>query len=110
VGMEIQLIDDEGWKGKLQSWQHTGAIYNVVPPAKIANKPVGEWNQMRIVAKGRRVLVEQNGEKLVDANLDDYVKEHGKRHPGLTRQAGHIGLQSYNVRIEFRKIYLKPLD
>src|SRR5581483_9409883 len=38
VGMEIQLIDDEGWPGKLQAWQHTGSIYNVVPAAKIANR------------------------------------------------------------------------
>src|SRR5262249_38705252 len=30
VGMEIQLIDDVNW-GKLESWQHTGSIYNVVP-------------------------------------------------------------------------------
>ncbi len=109
VGMEIQLIDDEGWPGKLASWQHTGSIYNVVPASKIANRPVGEWNRMRIVAKGRRVLVEQNGEKLVDANLDDYVKEHGKRHPGILRESGHVGLQSYNVRVEFRNLFLKPL-
>jgi hypothetical protein len=109
VGMEIQLIDDEGWPGKLQSWQHTGSIYNVVPAAKVANKPVGAWNQLRILAKGRRVIVEQNGATLVSADLDDYIKEHAKRHPGLLRKGGHIGFQSYNKRIEFRNIYLKPL-
>jgi len=108
VGMELQLIDDVNWKG-LQTWQHTGSIYNVVPAAKIANRPIGEWNKMRIVARGRYVLVEQNGEKLVDANLDDYVKEHGKRHPGLLRTGGHIGFQSYNTRVEFRNINLLPL-
>ena len=109
AGMEIQLIDDVNWPGKLQSWQHTGSIYNVVPAAKIANRPVGEWNQMRIVANGQRILVEQNGAKLVDANLEEYVKEHAKRHPGLLRKGGHIGLQSYNTRVEFRNLYLKPL-
>jgi hypothetical protein len=109
VGMEIQLIDDVTYPAKLQSWQHTGSIYNVVPAAKVANKPLGEWNQMRIVAKGRKVLIEQNGEKLVDADLDDYVKEHGKKHPGILRKDGHIGFQSYNIRVEFRNIYIKPL-
>lgn len=109
VGMEIQLIDDVNWPGKLQTWQHTGSIYNVVPAAKVANRPIGEWNQMRIVAKGPHILIEQNGEKLVDANLENYVKEHAKRHPGILRKAGHIGLQSYNTRVEFRNIYLKPL-
>ena len=90
VGMEIQLIDDVNW-GKLAPWQHTGSIYNVVPAAKIANKEIGEWNQMRIVAKGRRILVEQNGTKLVDANLDDYVKEHGERHLGILREIEQTG-------------------
>jgi len=108
VGMEIQLIDDVNWKG-LQTWQHTGAIYNVVPPKKINNKEIGEWNTMRIVARGRQIRVENNGEVLVDANLDDYVKEHGQKHPGILRAKGHIGLQSYNFRVEFKNIFLKEL-
>ena len=109
-GMEIQLIDDENWPGKLQSWQHTGSIYHVVPAAKVANRPIGEWNKMRIVAKGPHIRIEQNGATLVDANLSDYVKEHAKRHPGILRKAGHIGLQSYNTRVEFRNLYVKPLE
>jgi 3-keto-disaccharide hydrolase len=106
-GMEIQLIDDVNWKG-LKPTQNSGAIYDVQPPAKIANKPIGEWNAMRIVAKGRKVKVELNGTVLVDADLDSY-KDHFKKHPGLERKDGHIGLQSYNYRVEFRKIFLKPL-
>jgi hypothetical protein len=109
AGMEIQLIDDVNW-GKLQSWQHTGSIYNVVPAKKINNKEIGEWNKIKIIAKGRQITVEQNGDILVDANLDEYVKEHAKRHPGILREKGHIGFQSYNLRVEFRNIYLKPLE
>ncbi len=86
VGMEIQLLDDANWKG-LRPAQHTGSIYDVVPAAKVNGKPFGEWNTMRIVAKGRQIQVEQNGEKLVDANLDEQ-KEHFKRHPGLTLRQG----------------------
>jgi hypothetical protein len=108
VGMEIQLIDDLNWKG-LQSWQHTGSIYNVVPAKKIANKDIGEWNTIRIVANGRKVLVVNNGETLVDANLDDFVEEHGKKHPGILRDKGHVGFQSHDNRVEFKNIYLKPM-
>ena len=110
VGMEIQLIDDLNWKG-LQTWQHTGSIYNVVPAKKDANKPIGEWNSMRIIAKGRHVMVENNGEVLVDANLDDYVAEHGKKHPGISpnHTKGHVGFQSHDNRVEFRNIYVKQL-
>jgi hypothetical protein len=105
VGMEIQLIDDANWEG-LKDWQHTGSIYNVVPAKKINSKPFGEWNTVRIVAKGPRITVEQNGETLVDANLDDYKEEHAKRHPGILRDKGHVGLQCYNYRVEFRNIVI----
>ena len=71
--------------GRAAKWQNTGAIYNVVPPKTINNKAIGEWNQIKIVAKGRQITVVNNGETLVDANLDDYVKEHGKKHPGILR-------------------------
>jgi hypothetical protein len=106
-GMEIQLLDDDNWKG-LKPAQQTGSIYDVVPAAKVVTRPHGEWNQMRIVAKGRRVTVELNGTKLVDADLDEY-KEHAKRHPGLLREKGHLGLQSYNFRVEFRNLFVKAL-
>jgi hypothetical protein len=111
AGMEIQLIDDEGWPGGLQKWQNTGAIYNVVPPKTIKNVPIGEWNKMTIIANGRKITVVNNGATLVDANLDEYVKEHGKKHPGIleSHKQGHIGFQSYDKRVEFRNIYLKAL-
>ena len=82
----------------------------MVPARTIKNKEIGEWNAIKIIAKGRRITVEQNGEVLVDADLDNYVKEHAKRHPGILREKGHIGFQSYNLRVEFRNIYIKPLD
>ncbi len=108
VGMEIQLIDDEGWPGKLADYQHTGSIYDVQPAKEAANKKIGEWNTVRIVAKGRKVTVEQNEKELVNANLDDYEKKFEK-HPGLKREKGHVGFQSYNIRVEFRNVYIKEL-
>jgi hypothetical protein len=107
-GMEIQLLDDANWKN-LRPAQHTGSIYDVVPPKKVVTRPHGEWNQMHITAKGRQITVELNGTKIVDADLDNY-KDHYKKHPGLTRAKGHIGLQSYNFRVEFRNLWIKPLQ
>jgi hypothetical protein len=112
VGMEIQLIDDENWekvnKFKLADYQHTGSIYDVQPAKVQANKPIGEWNAVRIVCKGRKVTIEQNGKELVNANLDDYEKKFEK-HPGLKREAGLIGFQSYNIKLEFRNVFIKEL-
>ena len=112
VGMEIQLIDDEGWesvhKSKLADYQHTGSIYDVQPAKRQANKPVGEWNAVTISCRGRTVRVTQNGEDLTVADLDGYKAKYD-RHPGLQREAGHIGFQSYNIRVEFRDVAIKEL-
>src|SRR5262249_22416210 len=48
TGMEIQILDDDSYKGKLKEGQHTGSIYGVVPPKKVATRPVGEGNRYRI--------------------------------------------------------------
>lgn len=109
VGMEIQLIDDEGWPGKLADYQHTGSIYDVVPASRLNNRPIGEWNALRIVCQGSKVRVDVNGTTVVDVNLDDHKKAKAARHPGLLRTKGHLGFQSYNVRVEFRNIFIKPL-
>jgi hypothetical protein len=110
VGMEIQLLDDATYEKleKIRPTQYTGSIYDVVPPTEHVSKPLGEWNQMRITAKGRQVTVELNGTKIVDANLDDH-KERADKHPGLLREKGHLGLQSHDGRVEFRNLYVKPL-
>ncbi len=108
VGMEIQLIDDEGWPGKLADYQHTGSIYDVQPAKPAKNRPIGQWNQVRIVCQGRHVTVIHNGIELVRANLDDY-KAKFNRHPGLQRTSGKVGFQSYNIRVEFRNIFIKEL-
>jgi hypothetical protein len=107
VGMEIQLLDDPDYQG-LRPAQFTGSIYDVVPPSQHVTRPAGEWNQMRIIAKGRQIVVELNGIKIVDANLDAH-KDRVDKHPGLMRVGGHLGLQSHDGRVEFRNLYVKRL-
>lgn len=110
-GMEIQILDDYGPAyQKLNPAQYTGSIYGVVPPSKRVTKPAGEWNQMTITCKGPKVKVEINGTVVVDANLDDHKEKHGKAHPGILRDKGHVGFQSHDGRVEFRNVFIKTLD
>jgi len=112
VGMEIQVLDDNGkdYKGKLRPAQYHGSIYDVVPAKQGSLKPTGEWNSEEIVAKGRHVTVKVNGNTIVDANLDD-VKDEAvlKKHPGLKRDKGHIGFLGHGSRVEFRNMRVKEL-
>jgi len=112
VGMEIQVLDDNGkeYKGKLRPAQYHGSIYDVVPAKTGSLKPNGEWNTEEIVAKGRHVTVKLNGNTIVDANLDD-VKDEAvlKKHPGLKREKGHIGFLGHGTRVEFRNMRVKEL-
>ena len=114
-GMEIQLLDDENWKG-LRPEQYCGAIYDVVAPKKHATKPHGEWNSMHIIADGRNITIILNGETVVQANLDNHKdraqpdpKSKKRAHPGLLNGKGHIGFQSYNYRVDFRNVQIREL-
>lgn len=122
VGMEIQVLDDyaPGY-ANLRPTQYAGSIYDVVPawpavakksdPAlwsKRATKKAGEWQRMTILCHGRKVRVTLNGKVVVDANLDDYPDK-VKRHPGLKRTKGYIGLQNHGSRLEYRDIRIREI-
>ncbi|MCI0376326.1 MAG: DUF1080 domain-containing protein [Gemmataceae bacterium] len=112
VGMEIQLLDDAHPRyAKLGNYQYTGSIYHVVGPSKKPGKAAPEWNAIAIRAQGKKVSVVLNGEKIVDADLQEYLKNEAiaKEHTGLARAAGKIGLQSHTDRVEFRNIRIMEL-
>lgn len=112
VGMEIQVLDHDApvYKGKLKPAQYHGSIYDVVPAKTGALKPTGEWNQEEITAKGRHITVKLNGQTIVDANLDDVTDPAVlKKHPGLARKSGYIGLLGHGTRVEFRQFRIKEM-
>jgi Domain of Unknown Function (DUF1080) len=112
TGMEIQILDHDAavYRGQLKPAQYHGSIYDVVPAKTGYLKKTGEWNQEEIVADGRLIKVILNGAVIVDANLDD-VKDLAvlKKHPGLARTSGHIGLLGHHSRVEFRNLRVKEL-
>jgi hypothetical protein len=70
------------------------------------NNSVGQWNALRVLARGRRATVDVNGVRVVDTDLDRFKDQAAKR-PGLTERAGAIGLQSGQKRVEFRDIVVR---
>jgi hypothetical protein len=111
VGMEIQILDDnhEKW-AKVRPDQRTGSIYDVLPARTGFTRPPGEWNAGEITANGRRITVKLNGTTVLDADLDTVRDpEILKKHPGLARPSGHLGLLGHSTRTEFRNIRVKAL-
>jgi len=111
-GMEIQILDhdDVQYKGRLKPAQYHGSVYDLFPAKTGHLKPVGEWNYEEIAVDGRKITIRLNGATIVDANLDD-VKDPEvlKKHPGVLRKSGHIGLLGHGTLVEFRNMRLKTL-
>jgi len=115
--LEVQILDSYG-KSK-PDMHDCGALYDMVAPSKNTMKKPGQWNRATITAKGSKIAVVLNGEKIIDADLDDWT-EAGKNPDGtpnkyhkpmknLSRR-GFILLQDHGHPIWFRNIHLKPLD
>jgi hypothetical protein len=96
----------------------TGALYDLVAPGKIADKPAGQWNHIVITAKDNLITIELNGEKVVEADLDRWTKAHqnpdGSRNKFNTalkdfKREGHIGFQDHGSLVAFRNVRIKRL-
>ena len=114
TGPEYQLIDDDGWKGPLEAWQKTGANYAMHPPLAKAAKPIGEWNQTRIVVSDAHVEHWLNSVKTAEYDLWtpewQSLKTNGKwkDYPayGVAKQ-GKLGLQNHGNMSWFRNIKVR---
>lgn len=117
TGPEYQIIDDEGWPGKLEEWQKAGADYAMnLPNEKKKLKPVGEWNSSRIVFDNGHVEHWLNGEKIVEfqKGTPEWNKEKAegkwKDFPDYgTVNKGHIALQDHGKKAYFKNIRIKEL-
>lgn len=116
VGPEYQMLDDARHPdGRNGPAFQTGALYALLPPEKRAARPVGEWNQSRIVKQGRRVEYWLNGECVLAYSLDDpglarrVAASKFRNTPGfLTTRRGHISLQHHQDEAWFRAIRVRP--
>ncbi len=113
LGMELQILDNSADRYKdLKSYQYHGSIYGVVPAKRGYLKPVGEWNEEEVLARGKRITVKLNGVVIVDADISDAIQNgtiDGRDHPGLKRDTGHIGFLGYGSLVEFSRIWIKEL-
>ena len=112
---EYQIIDNAYNKEPLKPVQLTGANYDLDPPLRDATRPVGSWNQTRLVVRGAHVEHWLNGVKVVEYELwsPDWERRvqasKFKDYPHYARaRRGHIGLQDHGDKVAFRNIRIRP--
>ncbi len=116
-GIEVQIWDSYG-KTKLEK-HYCAAIYDALEPSKNAERKIGEWNAMRIIAKGAAIVVELNGERVIEMDLEKW-SEVGKNPDGTANKykkplkdfprKGFIGLQDHHKAVWFRSIRVKRIQ
>lgn len=119
LGFEYQVLDDAKHSdGKLKTHQ-CGALYELVAPddAKKQVKPIGQWNQSRIVYNGNHIEHWLNGQKIVEADLgtpqmnEALAKSKWKNIKGFgdRRTDGHICITDHQDECWYRNIKIKEL-
>jgi serine/threonine protein kinase len=111
-GLAINIADDEGYAAvhgrAIGDGFRTGAVIGLTFKPPSVNKPLGEWNCMRVVARRHVIEVELNGTKMPTANLDENL-ELMKTQPEYFRSKGPIGLLCFFGSIEYRNVAIRPL-
>ncbi|MEH6416174.1 3-keto-disaccharide hydrolase [Pseudomonas sp. CGJS7] len=115
--IEYQVLDnDRHPDGKNGRDRWASALYGLYAPAKIAVRPVGQWNQTRIVVRGDHIEHWLNGEKVVDCVLGSpdwkarVAASKFKDWPSFgVAPRGVIGLQDHGDEVAYRNIRIRPL-
>jgi hypothetical protein len=110
---QVQIWDstEAGGKWKLGADKGSGALWNNTPgapgkdPLKLADKPFGQWNTLRIVQAGERTWVWLNGTLTVDGARMENSWDKTAPLP----KVGPIQLQTHGGEIRWRNVFLREL-
>lgn len=96
IGEDVVTPDMEARRGKKENWGVTdGKERRVKNLTDGSEKPVGEWNTMKVRCDGNKITVWVNGD-LVNEGL-------------ATTSKGQIALQAEGSEVEFKKVELREL-
>ncbi len=116
TGPEFQILDNIHGGDRLDPKHTAGALYDLVAPTKDVTRPVGSWNETRILVKGWHIEHWLNGEKIVDIDLDSPEGRALKAHSKFSSMSsfasykhGHFALQDHGGMVSFRNIKVREL-
>jgi len=112
-GPEYQILDNAHGE---RPPERAGALYALYPPSQDVPKPVGEWNDSRLVVDHGRVQHWLNGVKVVEYEIgspDFKARVAGskfKQWPQFASgKTGHIALQNHGNPVWFRDLKIRVI-
>jgi hypothetical protein len=115
-GPEMQVLDNEGHADGKTPSHRAGAIYDLVVPTGAVTKPVGEWNQARLVIRKGHIEHWLNGVMVAQSSYGDDAwramvaasKFKTMPHFGVAK-TGHIALQDHGNPVWYRNVKIRKL-
>jgi Domain of Unknown Function (DUF1080) len=110
---QVQIWDytKEGGKHDIGADKGSGGLWNNSPgapgkdPLVLADKPFGEWNNLRIIQLGARTTIYLNGKLVVDhATMENYFD---RKSPHFAK--GPIQLQTHGGEIRWKNVFLREI-
>lgn len=117
VGHEYQILDDTRHADAKIPSHRAGSLYALITPnAAKRLKPVGEFNQSRILVQGKHVEHWLNGAKILQYELESpelmatIAQSKYKDLPGFgTKFSAPFQLQDHGDEVWFRNLKIRPL-
>lgn len=115
-GPEFQILDNARHPDGKNPMTSAGSNHSLHAPTRDMTRPVGEWNQGRLLVNGNHVEHWLNGEKVVEYDLysPDWTRRllasKFKDVPRYGRESrGHLVLQEHGSRVQYRNLRIKVL-
>lgn len=116
TGPEYQVLHNQGHADGKNPITSAGSNYAVNPPVKDVTKPVGEWNEGRLLVRGNHVEHWLNGVKVVEYEIGSADWEARVKASKFAKVAnygrmkrGYIALQDHGDAVSYRNLKIRPL-
>jgi len=111
---EYQILDNAVHADGKNPRTSAGSLYFCMAPSKDLTRPVGQWNEGRIVCQGSVIQHWLNGQKIIDFDYTDrqwafHVDLLGERGADLTARGGALFLQDHGDPVWYRGIKIRAI-